>query len=129
MSQPPLAPLAPPGPPRAGQPSGLSDAEYHRLAHAVLARIEAAADRWLQDDDVDVDTQRTGGLLELQFPGGEKIVVNTQPPLHELWLAAREGGYHYRHEAGRWLDTRDGQELTTVLERIASSLAGRPLHI
>lgn len=126
MSQPPAAP---PGPPRAGEPSGLSDAEYHRLSHALLARIEAAADRWLQEDDVDVDTQRTGGLLELQFPGGEKIVINTQPPLHEMWMAAREGGYHYRHQAGRWLDTRDGGELTAALERIASGLARRPLHV
>jgi iron donor protein CyaY len=43
--------------------------------------------------------QRTGGLLELSFPNGSKIIVNTQPPLHEVWLAARGGGFHYR-----WVD-------------------------
>jgi iron donor protein CyaY len=70
----------------------------------VLASIEATVDRWLQDDVIDIDPQRTGGLLELSFPDGSKIVVNTQPPLQELWLAA--GGYHFRCEAGRWVDTK-----------------------
>ena len=44
-------------------PSRLSDAEYRRLTDAVLAQIESTADRWLQDDVIDIDTQRTGGLL------------------------------------------------------------------
>ena len=55
--------------------------------------------------------QRTGGLLELAFPDGTKIVVNTQPPLHELWLAARAGGFHFQHVGGRWLDTRRRQRV------------------
>ena len=108
--------------------SALSDAEYHRLTDAVLASIEAAVDRWLQEDVIDIDAHRTGGLLELAFPDGSKIVVNTQPPLHELWLAARAGGYHFRHEAGRWLDTRDGREFFESLSREASAQGGRPLR-
>jgi len=103
----------------------LTDAEYHRLSAELLARIEATADRLLQDDVVDIDTQRTGGLLELAFPNGSKIVVNTQPPLHEVWLAARGGGFHYRHADGRWLDTRDGSEFFEALSAHASMQAGR----
>ena len=108
--------------------SGLSDAQYQALTSSLLASIEAAADRWLQDDVIDIDTQRTGGLLELSFPNGSKIVVNTQPPLHEVWLAARGGGYHFRHEAGRWLDTRDGSEFFAALSRHASTQGGVALR-
>jgi len=108
--------------------TGLTDAEYHRLTGALLARIEATADRLLQDDVVDIDTQRTGGLLELAFPDGSKIVVNTQPPLQEVWLAARGGGFHYRHVEGRWLDTRDGSEFFEALTRHASAQAGKPVQ-
>ncbi len=108
--------------------TALSDVEYHRLTGALLARIEATADRLLQDDVVDIDTQRTGGLLELSFPDGSKIVVNTQPPLHEVWLAARGGGFHFRHDGGRWLDTRDGAEFFSVLTRHASQQAGKALQ-
>ncbi|MBK1614656.1 iron donor protein CyaY [Rubrivivax gelatinosus] len=105
----------------------LTDAEYHRLSQEVLARIEAAADRLLQQDVVDIDTSRTGGLLELSFPNGSKIVVNTQPPLQEIWLAARGGGFHYRCVDGRWLDTRDGSEFFEALALQASAQAGKPV--
>lgn len=119
---------APPPAPSSAVP--LSDAEYSRLAHAVLAAIEATVDHWLEDDVVDIDSQRTGGLLELSLPGaggGSKIILNTQPPLQELWLAARAGGHHYRHVAGRWLDTRDGTEFFAALSQHASAQAGQAL--
>jgi CyaY protein len=106
----------------------LSDADYHRTTAAVLATIEARADRWLQDDVIDIDTHRTGGLLELVFPDRSRIVVNTQPPLHELWLASRAGGYHFRHVEGRWLDTRDGTEFFETLSREATTQAGQALR-
>ena len=108
-------------------PTPLTDAEYHARTAAVLASVEAAIDRWLQDDVVDIDAHRTGGMLELVFPNRSVIVVNTQPPLHELWLAARGGGFHYRYEAGRWVDTKSGQEFFAELSARASEQAGQPL--
>ena len=106
----------------------LSDADYQRIGGQVLASIEAAADRWLQDDVIDIDTHRTGGLLELVFPNDSRIVVNLQPPLQEIWLAARAGGYHYRHVQGRWLDTRDASEFFEALSRHASDQGSRELR-
>jgi CyaY protein len=108
--------------------STLSDAEYQRLTQALLARIEAQADRWLQEDVIDIDTQRSGGLLELSFPNGSKLIINTQPPLHEVWLAARAGGYHYRWADGAWRDTRDGSEFIAALSQHASTQGGRALQ-
>jgi CyaY protein len=110
------------------EPTPIGDSEYHAITAALLARIEATVDRWLQDDVVDIDSQRTGGLLELGFPNGSKIVINTQPPLHELWLAARRGGYHYKFSQGRWLDTRDGGDFFAALSECASEQAGKPLR-
>lgn len=107
-------------------PTPLSDSEYHRLTSEVLARIEAAVDGWLQDDVIDIDSHRTGGLLELGFPGGSKIVINTQPPLHELWLAARAGGYHFKYVDGTWRE-RGGREFYELLSEAASAQAGKPL--
>jgi CyaY protein len=105
----------------------LSDAEYDEKSRAVLAAVEAATDRFLDDDVIDIDASRTGGLLELAFPGGAKVVLNTQPPLHELWLAAGSGGFHFRPVGGRWVD-RDGRELFEVLSECASEIAGRALR-
>jgi len=104
----------------------LSDADYHAKAHALLARIEAQIDAWLEDDVVDIDTHRTGGLLELSMPGGSKIVINPQPPLQEIWLAARAGGYHFKWDGARWVD-REGQEFCARLSHCASEQAARAL--
>ena len=56
----------------------LTDSEFHARADRVLATIEATLDRWLQDDEIDIDSQRTGGLLELVFPGGSKDRKSTR---------------------------------------------------
>jgi len=108
-------------------PSTLTDAQYHAKTAAALASVEAAVDRWLQDDVIDIDTHRTGGLLELGFPNGSKIVLNTQPPLHELWMAARAGGYHYKWLDGRWVD-REGREFFESLSKCASEQGGVTLR-
>lgn len=110
------------------RPSPLTDSEYHTRAGAVLASVETAVDAWLQDDVVDIDAHRTGGLLEMSFPNGSVIVLNTQPPLHEIWLAARSGGFHYRFANGAWRDTRDGRELFEALSSCATEQAGKPLR-
>ena len=107
--------------------AALSDADYQRLTAALLAGIEATADRWLQADVIDIDTHRTGGLLELSFPNGSKIIVNTQPPLHEVWLAARGGGFHYRWAGNAWRDSRDGSEFLTTLSHHASQQGSQTL--
>ena len=106
----------------------MTDLDYARETSALLARIEATIDGWLQDDVIDIDSARTGGMLELSFPDRSKIIVNTQPPLQEVWLAAKGGGFHYRFESGRWVDTRDGSEFIDALSRHASTQAGKPLR-
>jgi len=114
--------------PDANLPISLTDSEFHALAAAVLAGIEETVDRWLQDDVIDIDSSRTGGLLELSFPDRSKIVINAQPPLHELWLAARGGGFHFKYVADRWVDTRSGADFHDVLSECSSVQAGQVLH-
>lgn len=108
-------------------PKPLTDADYATRTSAVLAAVEAHIDAWLEDDVVDIDAHRTGGLLEMSFPNRSVIVLNTQPPLHEIWLAARSGGFHYRFVNGAWRDTRSGGELFEALSVCATEQAGTPL--
>ena len=110
------------------EPERLSDVDYDNRARATLASVEATVDRLLQDDVIDIDASRTGGLLELRFPAGGTIVVNTQPPLQELWLAAPSGGYHFKATGGHWIDGREGGEFFAVLSSCASELGGKALR-
>ena len=108
--------------------STLQDTEYQAAAERLLAAIERQCDDWLQQGVVDIDTHRAGSLVELEFPDRSKIVVNKQPPLHEIWLAARNGGFHFRLADGAWRDTRDGVEFFARLSEEASRQAGQALR-
>jgi len=109
-------------------PTPLTEIEYRSRTDAILASVEARIDAWLQDDVIDIDSQRTGGLLEMSFPNGSKIILNTQPPLQEMWLAARSGGFHYKFIEGEWRDSKSGQELFGALSSCASEQGAKTLR-
>ena len=99
----------------------LSDVQYHEAVQAALSRIERTVDRWLEDDVIDIDGARTGNMLTLSLPDRSQLIVNAQPPLQELWLAARRGGFHFKMDAqGVWRDSRSGQEFFALLSECAS---------
>ena len=105
----------------------MTDLEYLDRAEALLARVEACIDRLNDDTDADIDAQRVGGMVTLVFPNRSQIVINLQKPLQEIWLAARSGGFHYRHDGNRWMDTKGHGEFFEHLTRCASEQAGLPL--
>ena len=99
----------------------LSDVQYHEAVQAALSRIERTVDSWLEDDVIDIDGARTGNMLTLSLPDRSQLIVNAQPPLQELWLAARRGGFHFKLDAtGAWQDSRSGQEFFALLSESAA---------
>jgi CyaY protein len=100
------------------------------LLQSIEVALEAADDAL----DLDLDVERQGGnVINIRFRDRSVIVVNTQPPLHEIWVAAKSGGYHYRW-AGTlatplWLDTKTGRELLADLSEFASAQAGQAITI
>ena len=106
----------------------MTDPEYLDRAEAALAAIERGCDRINDATDADIDNQRVGGMITIIFPNKSQLIVNLQPPLHEIWLAARSGGYHYRHNGTAWVDTKTGEELFANLSREATVQGGQPLQ-
>lgn len=105
----------------------MTDLEFLDRAEAVLRAIEVNCDRINAQSDADIDNQRTGGMVTLVFLDGSQIVVNLQKPLHEIWLAARAGGFHYKFDGQRWMDTKGQGEFFASLSRYASEQAHMPL--
>lgn len=105
----------------------MTDPEFMDRAEQLLAAVEISCDRINDNSDADLDNQRVGGMITLAFRNGSQIVVNLQKPLHEVWLAAQSGGYHYRFAEGQWRDTKGGAEFFDQLSRDASAQAGEPL--
>ena len=106
----------------------MTDPEYMDRAEAVLAAIERGCDRINDATDADIDNQRVGGMITITFRNGSQLIINLQKPLQEIWLAARSGGYHYRHDGRAWVDTKTGEEFFGQLSREASAQAGLPLQ-
>ena len=102
----------------------MSDSEYLTRAEAALAAIERALD----DTDADIEFERSGNVLTLEFENRSKIIVNLQPPMREIWIAAKAGGFHYRFIDGQWRDTRTGTEFFSALTAYATEQAGEPVR-
>lgn len=105
----------------------MTDTEYQNLAEALLRSIELACDHINDQTDADVDNQRVGGMITMTFANSSQIIVNLQKPLQEVWLAARAGGFHYRHNGAAWMDTKGQGEFFAHLSRFASEQSGLSL--
>ena len=105
----------------------MTDLEYQNLAEGVLKSIERDCDRLNDETDVDIDNQRTGGMITLTFSDRSQIIINLQKPLQEIWMAAKAGGFHYKLNSNQWTDTKDSSEFFANLSRYASEQAGQPL--
>jgi len=106
--------------------NAMGESEYRQLADAVFQRLETALDA--QADALDFELA-AGGVLEIEFADGSKIVVNRQAAVQEIWVAAKSGGFHYRYQQGLWRDTRSGDELVAALSRLASLQAGTAITL
>ncbi|GAB2179936.1 iron donor protein CyaY [Denitratisoma sp. agr-D3] len=103
----------------------MNEQEFAEQADAMLARIEAALEALQAGDGPDFDFElKPGGVLEIEFDNGSKIIVNRHGAAREIWLAARSGGYHFRYEDGQWRDTRSGDGLLVSLARCMGEQSG-----
>ena len=104
----------------------MDESEFIRLAEQTLQEL----DRRIEASGIDADCEFKGtGVLEIEFGDGSKIIVNSQAAAQEIWVAAKSGGFHFRGEGGRWVNTRDGTELFAALSACVSQQAGISVNL
>jgi CyaY protein len=99
----------------------MDERQFEGLATRTLEAIERAVEQSGIDADFEL---KEGGVLELEFGDGSKIIVNRHGTAREIWVAARSGGFHYRWDGSAWRDTRDGTELFAALSKLVSAQSG-----
>jgi CyaY protein len=104
----------------------MDEREFNALADGTLRHIEDAIEQCGAEVDLEV---KPGGVLELEFDDGSKIIINRHTAAREIWVAAKSGGYHFRPHDGRWVGTRDGEELMVALARYLSEQGGRTIQL
>jgi CyaY protein len=104
----------------------MDETEFAALAEQTLVRIEAS----LEESGVDADVElKPGGVIEIEYADGSKMVINRHAAAREIWVAARSGGFHFRWEGGAWRDTREGTELFAALSKLVSAQSGQPVRL
>nr|WP_295776005.1 iron donor protein CyaY [Rhodoferax sp.] len=106
----------------------MTDSEFMDRAEALLQAVETGCDRINDETDADLDNQRVGGMVTITFANNSQIVINQQKPLHEVWMASKAGGFHYRWLDGQWQDTKGQGEFFAALTQNASAQSGQILH-
>jgi CyaY protein len=102
----------------------MNEAEFEAQAAAALEALEQA----LEQAGLDFE-RKEGGVLEVEFDDGSKIIVNRHGAAREIWVAARSGGFHYRWDGTAWRDTRSGAELFGALSELVSAQLGRRVRL
>ena len=94
----------------------MEEKRYRQLVAETYKKLEAAFDA--VDPDV-VELSRAGDVVTLLFPDGMRCILSPQPPLRQLWVAARTSAVHFNwsDEANAWQDDQGkGLELWSYLK-------------
>lgn len=97
----------------------MNDSEFIQLVEVTFSRMQQG----LEDADLDFELP-ADGILEVEFDDGSKLVINRHNAAREIWVAARSGGFHFRHDGTNWRDTRDNTEFFAKLATLIAAQGG-----
>lgn len=105
----------------------MDEARYNGLVAGLWKRILAAVDQ--VDPDV-LDSVATADMVTLTSTSGEKVVINTQRAIRQIWVAGKGMGLHFTlADDGRWMDDKGkGFELLAWISECVTVLTGEPLR-
>lgn len=102
----------------------MTESEFLLMADQCLQQVEEIFEKAFENDELDVECKRSGNVLEVEFVNnGSKIIINSQAPMQEMWMAARSGGFHYKHDGHGWKNTRDQTDFFETLAKVAQAQA------
>ena len=107
----------------------MNESEFNDIVDDLLVSIEDAVEAACDETGVDIDYETSGGILNLTFADASKIIINRQTPLKQIWVATRQGGFHFDYDkvSGKWLC--QGKDLLTALTEYCSDQAGQPVKL
>lgn len=87
---------------------------YENQVELLFSEVELFLDKAIDEDDIDLDYEKSGNLLTISFSNNTKIIINTQAPLKQIWLATKQQGFHFNFKDGDWLCERSNQSFETI---------------
>jgi len=105
----------------------MTESEFNQRVDDILVRIEDV----LEECGTDIDYESAGGILTLLFEDDSRIIINRQTPVQQIWVAARQGGFHfdYHEDREQWLLQGGELELFDALSDYCSKQAGETVRL
>jgi CyaY protein len=98
--------------------------EHHFMS--AVEQVFHTIEQMVDDGDADYDSVRQGNVLTITLENHDKVIVNSQAAMREIWVAAKQGGFHYRQDdTGVWRDTKSSAELMQVMQQLLASPASK----
>jgi CyaY protein len=107
----------------------MDDSSYTVTIGALFKRLVKAVDG-LDPDVIEADS--TGDMVTITaVRTGEKVIVNTQRAVQQVWVAGKGAGVHFSLGAdGRWLDDKGkGLELEAWVRECVQAASGVALEV
>jgi|TARA_B110000908_G_C10020428_1_gene342660 CyaY protein len=98
----------------------LDDSEFQEIVDDEFVRIEDRVDEL----ELDVDIDASGGVLAFTLDSGSSIILSRQVTNHEIWVAAKSGGFHLKRVDSEWFCQNTEESLEQLLNRVFSEQAG-----
>jgi CyaY protein len=102
----------------------MTDSEFQERVESTLDQVEEYIENLVDTLDLDADTRRSGNVLTIDFEDKGKLILNSQVANHELWLAAKSGGFHYGLKEDGWFNTRTGEKFDSHFVQVLSQQIG-----
>jgi CyaY protein len=104
----------------------MDESTYERLARDAFHRV---LDLFEPIDAEDAEVEPSGDVIRIDLRGGQRIVMNTQRPARQIWLAGGQQAWHFSYDAERasWLDDKGRGELFETLRAIVQNAGGPAL--
>lgn len=97
--------------------------EFHAITDQLFNKIELFLDHFAEEQDIDIDYEINGNVINITFPNYSKIIVNTQEPLFQVWLATEKQGYHFDYSENDWVCTRTKQSFDKIFSQSVTDQA------
>lgn len=101
----------------------MNNTEFHQLVDNELQLIEEAID----ESGADIDYETTGNVMTLEFEDRSQIIINSQEPMQEIWLASKSGGFHFQYQANQWICSKTGVEFAQMVKQECEKHAGEAI--
>ena len=102
----------------------MENKEYFARVSELFVRVEEKLDEF--EEEIDYDTTPDKLMVTFEY-NREKVVINTQRSIREIWLTGNSKGWHFQflEEKDIWFANAEQEEFYKCLAKLLSKNLGK----